>query len=344
MSKLDQRIKRQNTHNRKSLQNIRVIRALLDLQLPSNVFIYQLRKEMSSHHIFIDNTLTRESVIVGLISIGLGIILCTFSAWAMLLIFIGLCFIIYGYSIHFPLKELDDLYKDLNNYILEKKYNFKFYTEQNLKEKTIKIKDFPLFNAGNRKNNVHFLLHGNWSIQDQTHPYIIFQYDYINREMVYVSDGKWELKDVRYHLWGIMLENFPIKGISLSAKQKTACDLGVKWESSDIRFNQKYQQSGISEFELARFLSPERILYLEKILDYFPGDFYVHPQKSTLCWICDVNLSKIENHEYWVNTVSDLSDYLEKLSMPNFELFAEMLEHLIIETPKRRSLSPMRNI
>ncbi|MFH4351589.1 hypothetical protein WAJ70_21100, partial [Acinetobacter baumannii] len=89
---------------------------------------------------------------------------------------------------------------------------------------------------------------------------------------------------------GIILENFPVRGVSISSQQKKACRLGVAWESSDIRFNQKYQQSGINELDLVKFLSPDRLLLLEKMLEGFPGDFYVHPETSALCWLCNVNL------------------------------------------------------
>ncbi|MGQ0518920.1 hypothetical protein ACT453_58160, partial [Bacillus sp. D-CC] len=36
-------------------------------------------------------------------------------------------------------------------------------------------------------------------------------------------------------------------------------------------FNQKYQQSGINELDLVKFLSPDRLLLLEKMLEGFPG-------------------------------------------------------------------------
>lgn len=336
MSFIDQQIKEQRDHNKQTRQNIKTVKALLETKPPIDVLLQQLRN-MSNQTLYINNSLTVKTVIMGLITLCIGIIFTSFSIWAISLILFAFCMLLFGYSVYTPSTELNALFDELNNYCLENKYNFKFYSEQDLEQHKHIETNFPLFKLGSQKNNIHFLFNGQWHIQEHTYAYSVFDYQYVNREMVRVAKDKWELKDVQRCLWGIFLENFPVRGISISTQQKKLCRLGVEWQSSDIRFNQSFQQSGIDEFELARFLSPERLLYLEKILHQFSGDFYVHPKTATLCWIFDVDLSQIESDLYEVNTVADLADQLAKIRMPNFEKFADALKHLIIETPRRSS-------
>lgn len=77
------------------------------------------------------------------------------------------------------------------------------------------------------------------------------------------------------------------------------------------------------------------MLLLEKMLEDFPGDFYVHPETSALCWLCNVNL--LRQQSLYGASVRELTECLESLSMPEFEQFANKLQHFINETQMPKS-------
>ncbi|EXD54588.1 hypothetical protein [Acinetobacter baumannii] len=314
----------QNTHNKITLRNIEALRNLLNQQLPPDILVYSLKNWAGPQQLDIRNYIFWNATIFALVCMALGFLISIyFFPFAILAIF-------YGFYHRASTAELICLLQDIQTYYYEHTYNFKFATEDSLQKEGTSASDFPLFKLGNQQNSVLTAIHGKWQVRETTHPYKIFRYHYVNREMAYNSKGKWELKDVSYNLYGIILENFPVRGVSISSQQKKACRLGVAWESSDIRFNQKYQQSGINELDLVKFLSPDRLLLLEKMLEGFPGDFYIHPETSALCWLCNVNL--LRQQSLYGTSVRELAERLETLSMPEFEQFANILQHFIDET------------
>jgi hypothetical protein len=66
------------------------------------------------------------------------------------------------------------------------------------------------------------------------------------------------------------------------------------------------------------------------MLEDFPGDFYVHPETSALCWLSNVNL--LRQQSLYGARVRELAECLETLSMPEFEQFANILQNFIDET------------
>ncbi|MFP0266561.1 hypothetical protein BFR77_09310 [Acinetobacter pittii] len=324
IQKIQSAFDNQNTHNKITLRNIEALRNLLNQQLPLEILIHSLKNWTGPQQLDIRNYIFWNATIFALVCMALGFLISIyFFPFAILAIF-------YGFYHRASTAELICLLQDIQIYYYEHKYNFRFATEDNLTKEGTSASDFPLFKLGNQQNSVLTAIHGKWQVRETIHPYKIFRYHYINREMAYNSKGKWELKDVSYNLYGVILENFPVRGVSISSQQKKACRLGVAWESSDIRFNQKYQQSGINELDLVKFLSPDRLLLLEKMLEDFPGDFYVHPETSALCWLCNVNL--LRQQSLYGASVRELAECLETLSMPEFEQFANKLQHFINET------------
>ncbi|MFH4385390.1 hypothetical protein WAJ74_21715, partial [Acinetobacter baumannii] len=79
--------------------------------------------------------------------------------------------------------ELICLLQDIQTYYYEHKYNFKFATEDNLPKEGTSASDFPLFKLGNQQNSVLTAILGKWQVRETTHPYKIFRYHYVNREM-----------------------------------------------------------------------------------------------------------------------------------------------------------------
>ncbi|MEB6677685.1 hypothetical protein [Acinetobacter haemolyticus] len=125
------------------------------------------------------------------------------------------------------------------------------------------------------------------------------------------------------------MENFPFKGISISAHYKHQCHLGIEWKSSDILFNKKYQQTGVNKYEFVKFLTPERLLSLEKMMQTFHGDFYVPPQNSVMYWLFNESPLIESNYLFQAITVNKLAEKLEQLQMLKLQRLQEALTSLL---------------
>ena len=93
----------------------------------------------------------------------------------------------YGFIIEHRLVELICLLQDIQTYYYEHKYNFKFATEDNLPKEGTSASDFPLFKLGNQQNSVLTAILGKWQVRETTHPYKIFRYHYVNREIYIIQ-------------------------------------------------------------------------------------------------------------------------------------------------------------
>ncbi|ENW45732.1 hypothetical protein F920_00580 [Acinetobacter baumannii NIPH 335] len=183
----------QNTHNKITLRNIEALRNLLNQQLPPDILVYSLKNWTGPQQLDIRNYIFWNATIFALVCMALGFLISIyFFPFAILAIF-------YGFYHRASTAELICLLQDIQTYYYEHKYNFKFATEDNLPKEGTSASDFPLFKLGNQQNSVLTAILGKWQVRETTHPYKIFRYHYVNREMAYNSKGKWELKDVSYN-------------------------------------------------------------------------------------------------------------------------------------------------
>ncbi|BCX75309.1 hypothetical protein [Acinetobacter sp. Tol 5] len=263
------------------------------------------------------------------ICVGIGVAILAFFTHPILFLFAiaSIAFAFYKRTSTKPLNQLIDYLQQKN---LEAKYQIRFFPNET-DNKIISPYDFPLFGLGDYENSIRNTIYGTWQINGFIYPYMLFNYHYVDEVETRDSDGKTKTEYRHYDLWGIIVENFPTQGISISSKQNRACRFGTKWSSGDIRFDNQYQLSGTNEMRLAKFFSPNHVLMLDQAMSNFKGDFYIHPQHPALCWLFKIDITKPHLPVNQVQTVHDLAAQLESMSMPDYEQLKQSLITILQE-------------
>jgi hypothetical protein len=325
LTKIQNAFSQQHANNGKTQNNIDSINQLLASNENFNHLIEKLKDWQD------DPSLTIQNYTFWLfICVGIGFVILAFLTHPIFFVaaIASIAFAFYKRTSTQPLNKLIDYIQQKN---LEAKYQIRFYPNES-DRKIISAYDFPLFGLGDYENSIRNTIYGTWQINGLSYPYMLFNYHYVDEVETRDSDGKTKTEYRHYDLWGIIVENFPTQGISISSKQNRACRLGTKWSSGDIRFDNQYQLSGTNEMRLAKFFSPNHVLMLEKAMSNFKGDFYVHPQHPALCWLFKNDVTQTHLPVTQVQTVHDLAAQLESMSMPDYEQLKQSLITILQET------------
>ncbi|WP_151765714.1 hypothetical protein [Acinetobacter colistiniresistens] len=323
IQKIKSAFQNQNTNNQIASKNIEVLHQLLDQKTPINVFIQTLKHWPDEQPLKIHNYKSMTALGLMVLFIILGFV-------SSIYFFIPSIFLFFYTGKNFtPPVELNDFQERLKLYFFEQRYNIKFSTTHT--EIKPDLVELPFLKLGNHQNTLKVLLTGQLEIKQKSYPYTIFNYHYINQSKSKNSKGEVITKDRHKDLWGVLIENFPYQGISISSRLKIHCRLAVDWKSSDIVFNQRYQQSGVSELAIIKFLTPERLLLMEQIMLIFPGDFYVDPATSAMYWLFNEMPLTENNTLSKAETMSEFAEQLEVLSLPKLEALNKALTNLLKE-------------
>lgn len=324
LTKIQNAFSQQHVNNGKTQSNIDSINQLLASTENFDHLIEKLK------HWQDDPSLSIQNYTFWLfIGLGIGCVILAFFSHPVLFLFAiaSIAFAFYKRTSTQPLNQLIDYIQQKN---LEAKYQIRFFPNET-DNRIISPYDFPLFGLGDYENSIRNTIYGTWQIDAFIYPYMLFNYHYVDEVETRDSEGKTKTEYRHYDLWGIIVENFPTQGISISSKQNRACRLGTKWSSGDIRFDNQYQLSGTNEMRLAKFFSPNHVLVLDQAMSRFKGDFYVHPQHPALCWLFKIDITKPHLPVGQVQTVHDLAAQLESMSMPDYEQLKQSLLTILQE-------------
>lgn len=323
--KIQQSFIQQQLHNETVKQNIQNIYQLAEQQ-NSQQLIQSLHQWSKTPPVLsVTNTLFWTLIGVAFV-VGILCILIGMPIWALIL---PNGILIFAFIKKENNKSRDELFDFLKLKILEEKYNIQFgatlpqYSISDLQQA------FPLFSRGNHENYLSKVASGFFRIDQQDHPFTLFQYHYVDEITHRDQDGKVTYRYQHHDQYGVFLDNMPVQGISISNDQKKACALGTTWTTSDIQFNKQYAMSGETEMALARFFSPSRVLLLDKILDKTKFDLYFHPHRPLLCWQFNKNIFQTEPKQPSLHSIHHLAEYLEKLHMPEVDQVYEKLISLL---------------
>lgn len=319
--KIQKAFQNQFMHNQVTLENIEAIRHFLEEHPSPDTLINRLKHWQGEQNLYIKNYLYWTMSTLSLIFLLAGLL---FSAY-----YLFVCVVLFSIGVRYriPTTELDSLKEQLRIYVLEQTYQIKFHPDSTPLNPA--LLDHPLFKLGDKDNTVKILLDGQLVIKQKTYDYSVFNYHYTYQTRITDDQGKEFYETTHCDLWGVLMDNFPFKGISISAHYKHQCHLGIEWKSSDILFNKKYQQTGVNKYELVKFLTPERLLSLEKMMQTFHGDFYVPPQTSVMYWLFNESPLIESNYLFQAITVNKLAEKLEQLQMPKLQRLQEALTSLL---------------
>lgn len=319
--KIQKAFQNQFMHNQVTLENIEAIRHFLEEHPSPDTLINRLKHWQGEQNLYIKNYLYWTMSTLSLIFLLAGLL---FSAY-----YLFVCVVLFSIGVRYriPTTELDSLKEQLRIYVLEQTYQIKFHPDSTPLNPA--LLDHPLFKLGDKDNTVKILLDGQLVIKQKTYDYSVFNYHYTYQTRITDDQGKEFYETTHCDLWGVLMDNFPFKGISISAHYKHQCHLGIEWKSSDILFNKKYQQTGVNKYEFVKFLTPERLLSLEKMMQTFHGDFYVPPQTSVMYWLFNESPLIESNYLFQAITVNKLAEKLEQLQMPKLQRLPEALTSLL---------------
>ncbi|MCU4338218.1 hypothetical protein KTH08_13320 [Acinetobacter dispersus] len=320
--KIQKTFQNQFRHNQVTLENIEAIRQLLEERPTPDTLIYRLKHWQGEQNLYIKNYLNWAMTTLSLIFLLTGLL---FSGYYLIV-----CVVLFAFGLRYriPTTELENLKQELRLYLLEQTYQVRFDHENTPLNHA--LQDHPLFQLGDKDNTVTTLLVGQMAIKQKTYDYSVFKYRYAYSVEKTDEQGRTFYETHHSNLWGVLMESFPYKGVSISAAHKSRCHLGIEWQSSDIRFNQKYQQSGVSEFEFVKFLTPERLLALEHLMLAFHSDFYVDPHTGLMCWLLNESPLDENNYLFQAITVHELAEKLEQLQMPKLQRLQDAFSSLLM--------------
>lgn len=317
-------ISNQSQHNKKTMENINALHNLMNQNIAYSNFLIQLKQWQGPQPFSIHNySFWIYLLIAGITLIGAMLI----HPYLILLTF---AIIIYAFIQRQSSTPYKKLIQNLEAFTFTQKYQLQFQQPDTFPLAPT-LFNFPLFQLGNHQNDIQNQAYGTWDINSRIQPFMLFNYHYIDRIEHRDSEGKKKVKYEHHDLWGILIHNMSMQGISISANQQRACRLGLKWSSSDIQFNQHYQLSGTNEMQLAKFFSPVHILKLDQAMREYSGDLYIHPDSPSLLWLFKKDILKTHSTLSSIQSIEDLALYLEHLSMPQFEHLEQQLTTLLKE-------------
>ena len=324
LSRLKQSYNNQIAHNHAVDLNLEELNKLLPQVEDHHQLLFRLKYWQGEQNLQYQNLIFFSYFCLALLSlIPVFTIHFTFFILTLLLLGLGIPHIKFS-------NPNSELIHAMQDFYLQNKYNLRKH-QVDQTNPVFPIESFPLFELGDQQNTVRNKMYGQWCIEDQTFPFMIFNYHYLKTTTKLNDKGTLERKAYSFDLFGIMIKNFPARGVSISTNQKKNCRLGIKWSSGDIHFDQRYQLSGFSEIWLAKFFKPSNLLHLETALKAYQGDFYIDPQTSTLCWLFEENIFHCENKQLYPSTVTEFAEQLELIQMPNFEKLSNTIQKLITE-------------
>ena len=316
ITKIQSAFGQQHANNGKTQHNINLINQILSSDQSFEKQIEQLKSWQIDPSLTIQNYTFWLFIVIGICCVLLAILIHPIFLLAAVLS------IIFAFYKKTSTKALNNMIGYIQQRNLEEKYQLHFnYNNQN--QSVESPYNFPLFGLGDYENDIRNCIYGSWRIDNSHYPFMLFNYHYVDEVETRDSDGDTKTEYRHYDLWGIILENFPAQGISISSKQKRACRLGTKWSSGDIRFDDNYQLSGVNEMQLAKFFTPTHVLMLDQAMDYFKGDLYIQALRPSLCWLFNVDITQSLVQHDKMDTVHDLVTHLESTIMPNYERLRE---------------------
>ena len=220
-----------------------------------------------------ENSLSYGLAFLGLM-LCLSLIISTEHPIFYLSFVVGLLLIFLAWLCYEVSKPIQEIIQALQTKAIGFKYGLQYYSMplhlnnvRNGHSLEIKLKNmFPLFHLGSISND--FPLHASCVWEDenkQQHSVLVFQYRYITELTVSDKNGKKvRVKEIEQFLYGVFVfEIQKFRGLALSDQQRNfAFPYEVRWQSSDILFNQNLKVFGLNQHQLAKQLTHLSLIHI----------------------------------------------------------------------------------
>lgn len=285
-----------------------------------------------------NNTFAILQISIGIILIVLSCLYFSSAPWFfafLWLISIGLC--IYAYLSIEKQSDIDHIITQLSNQVFQDQYQVKFnqfpIIDKSLINPThllMRIRQgFDCLNEGNASNSIEAIASTEWQVNGHLYPVLLFHYKCVNETTTRDTKGNVVKKETVSHRWGACVFDMPPLAFVATSSRMEYPRYPVGWSSSDIQFNRKYTLAGQQELELARNLSPQRILNLGRNLDRLRGTIMFHDSMNAFCYVSQQNIFATQKPTKPITDISMLRGYLRTLKAPHYENVKESLSDII---------------
>ncbi|KAA8733874.1 hypothetical protein F4V57_07435 [Acinetobacter qingfengensis] len=188
---------------------------------------------------------------------------------------------------------------------------------------------FDCFQQGRSDNEIIDFAGTTWQVNEDLYPVLLVHYIAITEVTLSDKNGNEYTKQIETQRWGACVFNMPNLAVVISNKNQNFPSYPVEWDSSDIGFNQQFYLAGQSEYELAKSLTPQRILALAEHLQDMRGCLMFHHQLNIMCYLSEQNIFKIKPPKKAITDISQLRGFLRTLQAPHYECMQKNLVALI---------------
>lgn len=285
-----------------------------------------------------NNTFAILQFCIGVVCLIAAMIWFSSLAWFWTIIWLAsLALCLYAYLSIEKQSDIDKIIQQLGEQVFQYQYDIKLNQFPpidkhmlNPMHMLMKIRQgFDCLNEGNAGNNLALIAATSWQIDGYDFPVLLFHYECITESAVQDHNGNRIKKQVVSHRWGACVFDLPPLAFMVSNTESSYPRYPIKWTSSDIQFNRKFNIAGQQEFELARNLTPQRILSLAHHLEQMRGTLMFHDQMNIFCYVSSQNIFAIQQPRKPITDISMLRGYLRTLRALNYERMQENLIPII---------------
>ncbi|WP_374294995.1 hypothetical protein [Acinetobacter sp.] len=188
---------------------------------------------------------------------------------------------------------------------------------------------FASLNQGNAGNEIVDFAATSWQVQGHDFPVLLFQYLALTEVEIPTSKGEPITKQIRKNFWGACVFDMPNLAFCVSNERQKYERYPISWTSSDAQFNRDFHLYGQQEFELAKNLTPSRILTLASQLDHMRGTLMFHDQMQAFCYISTQDIFQTRVRSKSIDDISQLRGHLRTLKAPHYERMQKSLQAII---------------
>lgn len=281
-----------------------------------------------------------------ILQIGIGIILVVSSClyfssapWFFAALWIcSVAFCLYAYLSIEKQSDIDQVINQLNAQVFQDQYQIKFNHFPSIDNSLsnpihllMKIRQgFDCLNEGNSDNIIDSIASTEWEVNGHKYPVLLFHYKCVNQTAINDHNNNVIKKEIVSHRWGAVVFDMPPLAFVVTSNATSYPRYPIAWSSSDIQFNQRYKLAGQQELELARNLTPLRILSLGRNLDQLKGTLMFHDQMNAFCYVSQQNIFATSPPPKPITDISLLRGYLRTLKAPHYENVKACLSDIIV--------------
>ena len=188
-----------------------------------------------------------------------------------------------------------------------------------------------LFSAHSSASYISRFASTNWQINQQDCPVLLFEYVNIIEIKTHDEDGtKISWRKEEHRQWGAFIFKMPALGIAINnTKNPFKAPYQVPWNTSDIQMNEYLYIRGYDDLQLAKNLTPHRVVQFDQFFKQQTGDLIFHYEQDIACFLGLAPLFEMHSQHNDIKTISNLRGHLRTSRLLHYEQFKKQMITLL---------------